>query len=69
MNKKDLKIIFLGTPEFAVASLDQLVTDGYNVCAVITMPDKKAGRGHQLFQSPVKKYALAHDIPVLQPEN
>lgn len=67
MDKKDLKIIFLGTPEFAVASLDKLVSGGYNICAVITMPDKKAGRGHQLFQSPVKEYAVAHNIPVLQP--
>ena len=53
MNKNDLKIVFLGTPEFAVASLDRLVTDGYNVAAVVTMPDKIAGRGHKLIQSSV----------------
>lgn len=68
MNKNDLKIVFLGTPEFAVASLDRLVTDGYNVAAVVTMPDKIAGRGHKLIQSAVKQYAVAHSLPVLQPE-
>lgn len=68
MKKEDLKIVFLGTPEFAVASLDRLVTAGYNISAVVTMPDKRAGRGHGLFQSPVKEYALAHNLPVLQPE-
>lgn len=68
MKKEDLKIVFLGTPEFAVASLDRLVTAGYNIAAVVTMPDKRAGRGHGLFQSPVKEYALAHNLPVLQPE-
>ena len=68
MKKEDLKIVFLGTPDFAVASLDRLVTEGYNIAAVVTMPDKRAGRGHGLFQSPVKEYALAHNLPVLQPE-
>lgn len=68
MKKEDLKIVFLGTPDFAVASLDRLVQGGYNVAAVVTMPDKRAGRGHALFQSPVKQYAVAHDLPVLQPE-
>ena len=55
MKKEDLKIVFLGTPDFAVASLDRLVTEGYNIAAVVTMPDKRAGRGHGLFQSPVKE--------------
>lgn len=65
---KSLRIVFMGTPEFAVASLDQLVTRGYNVVAVITAPDKPAGRG-QLFQSSdVKKYAVSKGLPVLQPE-
>lgn len=68
MTRKDLRIIYMGTPEFAVAALDELVTNGYNVVACITMPDKPAGRGHHLQFSPVKEYALAHDIPVLQPE-
>lgn len=69
MNKSDLRIIFLGTPEFAVACLDKLVTNGYNVVATVTMPDKIAGRGHKLIQSDVKQYALQHNIPVLQPAN
>ena len=68
MNKSDLRIIFLGTPEFATASLRALVEGGYNVVAVVTMPDKPAGRGHQMQFSDVKKYALEAGIPVLQPE-
>ena len=67
MNAKDLRIIFLGTPEFAKASLEALVVGGYNVVAVITAPDKPAGRGMQLQQSEVKKFAVAYRIPVLQP--
>lgn len=69
MQREDLKIVFLGTPEFAVASLDRLMKDGNNIAAVVTMPDKVAGRGHKLLMSPVKKYALEHDLPVLQPTN
>lgn len=68
MEKKDLKIVFFGTPEFAVTSLDALVTDGFNVAAVVTMPDKPAGRGKKIQMSDVKRYALEHDLPVLQPE-
>lgn len=68
MEKKDLKIVFFGTPEFAVASLDALVRGGYNVAAVVTMPDKPAGRGKKIQMSDVKRYALEHDLPVLQPE-
>ena len=68
MNKKDLKIVFFGTPEFAVESLDALLTDGFNVVGVVTMPDKAAGRGHKLYQSDVKRYALEHDLFLLQPE-
>lgn len=63
-----MKIVFFGTPEFAVASLDAIVKAGHEVAAVVTMPDKPAGRGHHLYQSPVKEYAVAHSIPVLQPE-
>ncbi|WP_298707664.1 methionyl-tRNA formyltransferase, partial [Chitinophaga sp.] len=63
-----MRIIFMGTPDFAVASLDALVKNGYNVVAVITAPDKPAGRGLQLQQSAVKQYAVQHNIPVLQPE-
>lgn len=68
MNKQDLKIVFFGTPEFAVESLDALVKKGYNIAAVVTMPDKPAGRGKKIQMSDVKKYALEHDLPVLQPE-
>ena len=67
MRKEDLKIVFFGTPDFAVESLSRLVDGGYNVAAVVTMPDKPAGRGRQLQQSDVKRYAVEHDLPVLQP--
>src|SRR6476469_7825863 len=63
-----LRIVFMGTPEFAVASLDALVQGGFNVVGVITAPDKPAGRGLQLQQSAVKKYAVEKGLPVLQPE-
>ncbi len=63
-----MRIIFMGTPDFAVASLAALVEAGEKVVAVITMPDKPAGRGQKLQESPVKRYAVAQGIPVLQPE-
>lgn len=63
-----LRIIFMGTPEFAVSSLQKLVESGCNVVAVVTAPDKPAGRGLQLTPSPVKHYAVSQGIPVLQPE-
>ena len=64
-----LRIIFMGTPEFAVESLKKLVENQYNVVAVVTMPDKPVGRHHETLQaSPVKQYAVAQGIPVLQPE-
>ena len=65
---KDLRIIFMGTPEFAVASLDALVQAGATIAAVITAPDKPAGRGMKLAESAVKKYAVEHSLNVLQPE-
>ena len=68
MDKSDLRIVFFGMPEFAVASLDRLVSEGFDVAAVVTMPDKIAGRGHKLLESDVKKYAVAKGLPVLQPE-
>lgn len=68
MEKKDLKIVFFGTPEFAVASLDRLVSENYNIAAVVTMPDKIAGRGHKLLKSDVKLYAEKNGIEILQPE-
>lgn len=68
MTKEELKIVFFGTPEFAVESLSRLVEGGYNVAAVVTMPDKQAGRGHHMIQSDVKKYASEKGLPILQPE-
>ena len=68
MKKEDLKIVFFGTPEFAVESLARLVDGGYNVAAVVTMPDKEAGRGRKIMQSDVKKYAVEKGLRVLQPE-
>ncbi len=62
-----MRIVFLGTPDFSVASLDAMVKAGYNVVAVVTAPDKPAGRGLKIQQSAVKQYAVAHQIPVLQP--
>lgn len=64
---EDIRIVFLGTPEFAVASLKALVDAGANIVAVVTAPDKPAGRGRQLQQSAVKEYALSKSLPVLQP--
>jgi methionyl-tRNA formyltransferase len=64
---KDIRIVFLGTPDFAVASLDALVQAGANVVGVVTAPDKPAGRGMQLQSSAVKKYAVAHGLRLLQP--
>jgi methionyl-tRNA formyltransferase len=68
MNKQSIRIVYMGTPDFAVESLRALVDGGYNVVAVVTMPDKPAGRGHQLQFSAVKQYALSVGLPVLQPE-
>lgn len=66
---KDLRIVFMGTPEFAVGTLKKLVENKYNVVGVVTAPDKPAGRGRQLKQSDVKEYAIKQDIKVLQPIN
>lgn len=69
MDKKDLKIVYMGTPEFAVESLKRLVEGGYNIVGVITMPDKAMGRhGSVLQPSPVKQYAVSQGLKVLQPE-
>ena len=69
MTKDDLRIIFMGTPEFAVETLKALVENEYNVVAVVTQPDKPVGRhGSVLQPSAVKQYALEHALPVLQPE-
>lgn len=62
------KIIFIGTPDFAVPSLNKLIKAKYNIIAVITQPDKKVGRKQEIVHSPVKKFALKHNIPLLQPQ-
>ncbi|MFK5982099.1 MAG: methionyl-tRNA formyltransferase [Flavobacteriaceae bacterium] len=66
---RDLRIVFMGTPGFAVGVLQKLVEEGKNVVGVITSPDKPAGRGRKLHQSDVKKYALTQNLPILQPAN
>jgi methionyl-tRNA formyltransferase len=68
-DKKNLRIVFFGTPDFAVASLKTIIENGFNVVAVVTAPDKPAGRGYEFQQSAVKKYALNNNLPVLQPVN
>ena len=62
-----MRILFMGTPEFAVASLKRLVEDGHDICGVFTQPDKPKNRGHKLMFSPVKEYALAQNLEVYQP--
>lgn len=68
MNAKDLRIVFMGTPEFASTSLRRLVDEGYNIVAVVTTPDKPAGRGQKMHLSDVKLTALDLGLPLLQPE-
>ncbi|MGK7397930.1 MAG: methionyl-tRNA formyltransferase [Candidatus Cyclobacteriaceae bacterium M3_2C_046] len=65
----DLRIIFMGTPHFAVPSLEILLKNGFNVVGVITAPDKPRGRGQKLMPSPVKQFARKHQLPVMQPTN
>ncbi|MBJ7880014.1 methionyl-tRNA formyltransferase [Gelidibacter salicanalis] len=69
MKKNALRIVFMGTPEFAVGTLKLLVEYNYDIVGVITAPDKPAGRGQKLHQSDVKKYALSQDLRLLQPTN
>ena len=69
MPVEDLRIIFMGTPEFAVASLDAMVKQDYTISAVVTAPDRPAGRGRKMNTSAVKEYALKQKLPLLQPEN
>ena len=66
---KNIRIVFMGTPEFAVASLGSLLMNGYNVVGVVTAPDKPAGRGRQITKSEVKKFAEFSYLPILQPDN
>ena len=63
-----MRIVFFGTPEFSVASLDKLVGANYEIAAVVTVPDRKGGRGNKVIESDVKKYALAKNLRILQPE-
>ena len=58
-----MRILFMGTPDFAVASLRRLVADGHEVCGVFTQPDKPKNRGHKLVPTPVKEFALTENIP------
>jgi methionyl-tRNA formyltransferase len=67
-NFQSLRIVFMGTPDFAVASLDALVKEGCNIVGVITAPDKPAGRGMRLNESAVKQYAVENNLKILQPE-
>ena len=69
MSSSPLRIAFAGTPDFAAASLQALIDGPHQIVAVLTQPDRGAGRGKKVVQSPVKKLALAHDLPVLQPES
>jgi len=66
---RDLRIVFMGTPDFAVTTLSALVSEGYNIVGVITAPDRPAGRGRKMRPSAVKHYAVEHDLTVLQPTN
>jgi methionyl-tRNA formyltransferase len=68
MKAKDFKIVFMGTPEFAVTILDGIIDSGYNVVSVITTPDKPAGRGQKVSESAVKQYAIKKNLQILQPE-
>lgn len=68
MKKEDLRIVFLGTPDFAVESLDLLVKNGFNIVGVVTATDKPAGRGHKMLPSAVKQYAVEHGLHLMQPE-
>ena len=69
MPENNLRIVFMGTPDFAVQSLKALINDGQNIVGVITAPDKPAGRGQQLLPSPVKLCAVEYNLKILQPEN
>jgi methionyl-tRNA formyltransferase len=67
MKKQDLRIVFMGTPDFAVPTLKAIINNGYNVVGVITAPDKEAGRGKKINMSAIKKFAIEHKLKILQP--
>ncbi len=64
-----MRIVFMGTPAFAVPSLERLISDGHTLVGVLTQPDKPKNRGMKLLPSPIKTAAMAHDIPVYQPDS
>lgn len=66
---KDIRIVFMGTPEFAVATLGSLLMNGFNVVGVVTAPDRPAGRGRKIIKSPVREFAEFSQLPLMQPEN
>jgi methionyl-tRNA formyltransferase len=66
---KNIRVVFMGTPEFAVATLGNLLMNGYNIVSVVTVPDKQAGRGRTITRSPVKVFSESGCLPLLQPEN
>ena len=68
MNKKDVKVLFMGTPEIAKGCLEQMITDGWNVIGAFTREDKPVGRKQVMTPPPVKVCAMEHDIPVYQPK-
>ena len=68
MESKQLRIVYMGTPDFAVMPLQRLVEEGYNIVGVVTTPDKPAGRGLKVQESAVKRYAASVGLPILQPE-
>lgn len=69
MDEKKLRIVFMGTPDFAVTTLETLYTNGYNIVGVITVPDKPSGRGKKIQESSVKSFAKQHHLNLLQPDN
>ena len=69
MNKKDFRVVFMGTPEFALESLKKIIEENFLVVCIVTAPDKPAGRGKKIRESAVKKFAILNNIPVLQPTN
>lgn len=68
MDKSSLRIVYMGTPDFAVEPLKKLVESNYNIVGVVTNPDKPAGRGQKIKESAVKKYAAGKNLKILQPE-
>lgn len=69
MKKEDIRIVFMGTPDFAVSSLELILKEGFKIVGVITAPDKQSGRGRKINESAVKKFALSHNLNILQPTN